>query len=162
MRFRHAKNMTDSEALTIMRALADNVRSYEQAVEVSGARDSAECFIWPRSPILRFRTAPRVITTWNRAPVPGLRALTLSGACTGSHGRCFRPATILFREFFLQCSLGGNETLIIGNPDVSPNTGGSSLPTSTQSVPAVRLRASSTCEGKKTSRTAGWAGVCYV
>ncbi|RXW25611.1 hypothetical protein EST38_g246 [Candolleomyces aberdarensis] len=34
MRFRYAKNMSDSEALTIMRTMVDNARSYEQIVEL--------------------------------------------------------------------------------------------------------------------------------
>lgn len=34
-RLRHTKNMTDTEVLVIMRTLADNVKSYEQVVEVS-------------------------------------------------------------------------------------------------------------------------------
>lgn len=34
MRFRYAKNMSDSEALAIMRTLVNNVKSYDQAVEL--------------------------------------------------------------------------------------------------------------------------------
>lgn len=37
-RLRHAKNMSDLEATIIMRTLADNVKSYEQVVEVCDLR----------------------------------------------------------------------------------------------------------------------------
>jgi hypothetical protein len=35
MRFRYAKNMSDAEALAIAKALSENVKSYDQVVEVS-------------------------------------------------------------------------------------------------------------------------------
>ncbi|TFK25718.1 mesa protein [Coprinopsis marcescibilis] len=34
MRFRHAKNMSDAEAVAVMKTLADNVKTYEQVVEL--------------------------------------------------------------------------------------------------------------------------------
>ena len=34
MRFRYAKNMTDAEAIAIAKALSENVKTYDQVVEV--------------------------------------------------------------------------------------------------------------------------------
>lgn len=46
VRVRHAKNLADAEILAIMRALADNVRTYEQVVEVCCLfhNDYAQCY----------------------------------------------------------------------------------------------------------------------
>jgi hypothetical protein len=44
MRFRYAKNMSDSEALTIMRTMVDNAKSYEQVVEVGLVKASVFVF----------------------------------------------------------------------------------------------------------------------
>jgi hypothetical protein len=159
MRFRHAKNMTDSEALTIMRALADNVGSYEQVVEVSGARNSAERFIWPRS-LTHFRSAQLL------ASLPHGNGLLFLAFGLLHPRELVREATVdifdQLRTFPVSFPYNipwlGNRIADHWRPDISPNTGGSSLPTSAQSVPAVRLRAPSTCERKKASRTAGWTG----
>lgn len=84
-RLRHAKNMLDLEATIIMRTLADNVKSYEQVVEVCDLRSVLAYFFDGK---FTSATGTSDATRW-RAHAPGIRALPPKRSSARSHGGPF-------------------------------------------------------------------------